>query len=122
MKHMTILRSVILLINRVLTVKRLQGGLRIQRTATAQPTMTTTKAIAAIMVYSGYKKQRILAYYSQGYRAPTIARLLRREQLHASRRGICKFLHRYRGSGTIHRMPGSGLRSKATEEVRQIVE
>ena len=42
--------------------------------------------------------------------------------MHASRRGICKFLHRYTGSGTIHRMPGSGLRSKTTEEVRQIVE
>ena len=74
------------------------------------------------MVYSTYQKQRILAYYSQRYRAPTIAKLLRREQSPASRRGICKFLHWYGASGTTHRIPGSGRRSKATEEVRRLVE
>ena len=74
------------------------------------------------MVYSAYQKQRILAYYSQGYRAPTIAKLLRRERLPASRRGICKFLHRYGASGTTHRIPGSDRRSKATEGVRRLVE
>ena len=48
--------------------------------------------------------------------------LLRREKLFASRQGVQKFLRHYQKSGTIGRSPGSGRRSKITEEIRQIVE
>ena len=74
------------------------------------------------MVFSEYKKQRILHYYYLGYRAPTIAVLLRREQLAASRRGIQKFLDRYRKTGSITRRPGSSPPFKITSEIRAIVE
>ena len=74
------------------------------------------------MVFSAYKRQRILYYYLQGYRAPTIATLLSREKLQASRQGIQKFLNHYNKTGTIGRSAGSGRRPKITEEIRQIVE
>ena len=44
------------------------------------------------MVYSHYKKLRILHLSSQGYKPPTIARMLEEEGMKASRRGIGKFL------------------------------
>lgn len=75
------------------------------------------------MVFSEYKKQRILYYNLQGFKVPTIAKLLQEEGMSAcSRRGIAKFLKRYRETGTIARRPGSGPPSKITAEVKRIVE
>ncbi len=74
------------------------------------------------MVYSSYKKQRILHFSFQGFKAYTIAKLLREEGMVASRRGIDKFLTRYRDTGTIARKPGSGRPSKITAEIKEIVE
>ena len=39
-----------------------------------------------------------------------------------SRSGICKFIRRYKETGSIGRRPGSGRPSKITEEIKQIVE
>ena len=64
------------------------------------------------MVYSHYKKQRILHLrLFQGYKAPTIAKLLRKEGMVASERGIRKFLRRYKDTGNIneHEMDWSRL-------------
>ena len=74
------------------------------------------------MVYSDYKKQRILHYHFLGYRAPTIAALLQQERLVASRRGVQNFLDRYGKTGTIARKPGSAPPVKATAEIRDMVE
>ena len=40
------------------------------------------------MVYSIYKKQRVLYLHSQGYRLPTIKKMLDKENLKFSRVGI----------------------------------
>ena len=69
-------------------------------------------------MFSSYKRQRILYYYFLGYKAPTIVELLRKEKLFASRQGVQKFLRHYQRSGTIGRSPGSGRRSKITEQIR----
>ena len=74
------------------------------------------------MVYSEYKKQRILHFHLQGYRAPSIANLLQREKLAASRRGIQKFLDLHCETGTIARRPGSSPPFKITGEISEIVE
>ena len=75
------------------------------------------------MVFSVYKKQRILYFHLQGYKAPTIAKLLQEDGMSASsRRGIAKFLKCYRETGTIARCPGSGPRSKIMPEVKGIFE
>ncbi len=74
------------------------------------------------MVYSKYKKQRILFFHFQGIRPPTIAKLIREEGMLASRRGIAKFIERYRVTGSIGRKPGSGRPTKITEEIKAIVE
>ena len=74
------------------------------------------------MVYSTYKLQRILYYYFQGYKAPTISQLLREENLRASRVGIAKFLKKYKETGSIGRRPGSGRPSRITSEIKAIVE
>ena len=74
------------------------------------------------MVYSTYKLQRILYYYLQGYKAPTIAKLLREEKLKASRVGIAKFLKKYTETGSIGRRRGSGRPTKVTAEIKAIVE
>ena len=73
------------------------------------------------MVYSSYKKQRILHFYSQGFKAPTIAKLLSRENLYCSRMGVMKFLKHYEETGSIGRRPGSGRPSKVTEEIKEFV-
>ena len=74
------------------------------------------------MVYSEYTKKRILFYKSKGHRAPTIAKLLEREGIVVSRRGVDAFLDRVQQTGTIARRPGSSRPSKRTDEVKQIVE
>lgn len=74
------------------------------------------------MVYSEYKLQRILYYNLQGFKAPTICRLLEEEGLHASRTGIAYFLKKYEQTGSIARRPGSGRPSKITSEIKAMVE
>ena len=58
----------------------------------------------------------------QGYIAPTIATLLRKEGTIGSRRGIAKFFKRYEETCTIARRAGSGRPRKITGEVKQLVE
>ena len=74
------------------------------------------------MVFSEYKLQRILYYSLQGYKEPTISRLLEEEGLRASRVGIAKFLKKYQQTGSISRRPGSGRPSKITSEIKTLVE
>ena len=74
------------------------------------------------MVYTSYKKQRILCLHFAGYKSPTIAKLLWEEGMRASRRGIDKFICRYRQTGTIARKLGSGHPSKVIAEMKTLVE
>ena len=74
------------------------------------------------MVYSTYKRQRILHHYFEGHHAPTIAKLLREEGLKATRVGIAKFLTKFQETGSIGRSPGSGRPSKITAEIKEMVE
>jgi len=75
------------------------------------------------MVFSAYKQQRILFYFYQGYKSPTIAKLLREiDGVKASRRGVGKFLAKYRKMGSIGRHPGSGRPSIANRAVKEFVE
>ena len=74
------------------------------------------------MVYSSYKKQQILHLHRQGHRPLAISRILQDEGMTASERSIAKFLKRYRETGTIARLPGSGRPSKITAEIKQIVD
>ena len=74
------------------------------------------------MVFDDYTKQRILIFFSHGTRAPTIARRLEDEGIVVSRRKVAKFLKRYFETGTIARRPGSGGKTKITDEVKRIVE
>ena len=66
-------------------------------------------------------KQRIV-FLSITHKSPTITKILHKEGIKASRRGVLKFIKRYQRSGTIHRLPGSGRISKITEEIKAIVE
>ena len=74
------------------------------------------------MVFSDYTKQRIVFYYQQGLKAPSIASRLSEEGITASRVGIFKFLKSYCSSASIARRPGSGRNSKITDEVKKAVE
>ena len=74
------------------------------------------------MVYNAYVKQRILFYYQQGYKAPTIAKLLREDDVRCTRVGVVYFLNNFRRTGTIVRHPGSSRPSKITVEVKEIGE
>ena len=74
------------------------------------------------MVYSWYTKKRIIYYYEQGHRAPSIARLLLEEDIVASRVGIAKLIGRYKRSGTIVRCPGSGRATIITPEIKTVIE
>lgn len=75
------------------------------------------------MVYRDYVKYRIVLLHSRlGYRAPTIAKILRKEGECLSRRGISKFINRYKKRGTVVRKPGTGKWAKVTEEIKLLVE
>ena len=74
------------------------------------------------MVYSSYKRQRILYLHSLGYKAPTIFKLLREERMNASRRGIHDFIRKYKETGSIGRRPGSGRPTKIVGEIKAFVE
>ena len=74
------------------------------------------------MVHSTYKKQQILYLYSQGYRPPTIKKMLGKENLQCSRVGVYKFLKLYNATRSISRKVGSGRPSKITAEIKQLVE
>ena len=74
------------------------------------------------MLFSSYKQQRIIYFHSKGFKPPTILRLLRREGMPASRRGIDKFLRKYQDTGTISRRAGSGRPSKVTAEIKALVD
>ena len=73
------------------------------------------------MVFSNYAKQRIV-YLSATNILPTIAKILHKEGIKASRRGVLKFIRCYQRSGTIHRLPATGRISKITENIKAIVE
>lgn len=74
------------------------------------------------MVYSTYKRQRILSHYFNGHKAPTIAKCLQEEGLKASRVRIAKFLTKFQETGSIGRRLGSSRPSKITAEIKRIVE
>ena len=74
------------------------------------------------MVFSSYKKQRILYLSSQGFKAPAITKILIEEGMSASRVGVHKFLRRFDESGCLMRKPGSGRPTKVTMEVKTVVE
>lgn len=74
------------------------------------------------MVFDDFTKQRILFFFFQGTRAPSIAKLLDAEGIVVSRRGVAKFLKRYLATGTIAWRPDSGRKTKITDEIKKIVE
>ena len=77
------------------------------------------------MVYSPYKKLRIIFFHHKGLKAPEIAKRLLSEGIGvfpASRQGIHRFLKRYVLTGSIGRKEGSGRRSKVTEAIKVLVE
>ena len=63
------------------------------------------------MVFSSYKKQRILYLSCQGFKAPAITKILMEEGMSASRVGVHKFLQRFEESGCL-RKPVSGRHIK----------
>ena len=76
----------------------------------------------ARIVYTTYKKQCILHFYSKGYKAPTIQKFLAAKNLLCSRVGITKFIEVFEYTRSICRQPGSGRPSKVTREVEDLVE
>ena len=67
------------------------------------------------MVYSMYKKQRILSYCSQGLKAPTIVKVIHEEeQLSCTRLGVATFLNKFEETGRLTRRNESDPPSKIT--------
>ena len=75
-----------------------------------------------IAMFSEYKRQRIVSFWHDGHKAPTVTRILVQESLPASRQGVQKFLKKYIENGAIGRQEGSGRKSKITAEVRRLVD
>ena len=73
------------------------------------------------MVYSPYKKLRIIFFHRKGLKAPEIAKRLLSEGMVASRQGIFE-VKRYVLTGSIGRKEGSGRRSKVMEAIKVLVE
>ncbi len=71
------------------------------------------------MVYSTYTKQRILYLRDQGYKAPTITKLLREERIKCTRVGVVYFLKKFAKTGNLNRRAVSGWPSKIKELVEQ---
>ena len=74
------------------------------------------------MVFTTYKRLRILHCYFEGHKPSAISRNLDAENLTASKQGIAKFLKKYEETGSIAKHPGSGRPSKVTAAVKSLVE
>ena len=74
------------------------------------------------MVYSYYKKLRIIFFRLKGLKAPEIEKRLLQEGLVATRQGIQDIIKRYEATRSIGRQPGSGRKSKVTDEIKRIVD
>ena len=74
------------------------------------------------MVYSVYVKERILILATQGFKPPTIQKILAEERFYVTREGVHKFITKFNESGSLLRCPGSGRPSKTTLEVKRVVE
>ena len=57
-----------------------------------------------------------------GHKAPTVAKILHKEGEYLSRRGITKFIDRYKSRGTELRKPGSGKWAIVTDEIKKLVD
>ena len=101
------------------TVERSRKTLSVRVSATVERSLSNC---FVRMVYTAHKKQRILHFYSKGYKAPTIQKFLASENLVCSRVGIAKFIKVFLRTGSICRQPGSGRPSKVTREVKDLVE
>ena len=62
---------------------------------------------ATSMVYSSYKQQQILNYYSCGIWSSAIVKLLQEEKMMASKNGVSKLIKKYVEAGSLGRCPGS---------------
>ena len=74
------------------------------------------------MVYSWYKKQRIIYFHGFVYRTPTICQLLQEESLEAIHQGIARVIKKFEETHSLARTPGSGRLSKITDAVKALVE
>lgn len=75
-----------------------------------------------MMVFSTYKKQRIIFLYQSRFRPPEIVKILKEDHLIASRQGVAKFIKHYRQTCTISRKHGSGRPSVITAQIKAIVD
>ena len=57
-----------------------------------------------------------------GKKSTTIVKLLKKEGLTVTASGICRLIRKYKETGSIARLPGSGRPTKITTEVLRIVE
>ena len=74
------------------------------------------------MVYSVYVKEQILILATQGFKPPTIQKILAEERFYVTREGVHKFITKFNESGSLLRRPGYGRPSKTTLEVKRVVE
>jgi len=70
------------------------------------------------MVFNDFAKQRILFFQSLlGYCPSKIMYLLASEGIIVSKTDVAKFIIRYLATGSIVRQPGSGRKSKISNEI-----
>jgi len=74
------------------------------------------------MVYNTYKKRRIIHFHQLGHKPPTIAKLLKEENLKVSRVGVAKCIARFLETGSLSRKEGSGRPSSITADIQAIVD
>ena len=74
------------------------------------------------MVYNDFTKQRIVYYLHQGHCSPTIADLINDEGISVTCQGVAKFIKRFLATGTIAWKPGSGRKTKISDEIKDMVE
>ena len=80
------------------------------------------RVILTAMVLSLYIKQRILFYYSEGFKSSNRINVLEEEGVYVSWVTIWKFLRHYDTTMCIGQREGSGRPSKITPDMRAIVE
>ena len=89
---------------------------------TVEDELASRVELAEDMVYSGYKKQRVLHLHREGFKSPTIAKMLRNEGLKVSKYGVLKFLKRFKETGSIARKLGSGRPCKITPTTKALID
>ena len=84
--------------------------------------MSEEESRKKMVKYNDYTCQRIVSLYEEGFKAPTMTKMLGMENIRVTKQGVCYLLKKYNATNSIARRKGSGRKTKITEEMKKLID